>query len=198
MTKNLTIDRMRESLEARLMAEDIEDLEMINHLQSEITLAENVEQYIRIEVDKPRSKLFDRGRQRFFTHFLNEETLASTVQNQVIQSGLKKSRSRRKDKTPELIDELIGVMTFHTYEVKPGETCTLNIRFIANGEYSQPTGTLIIETTRGILSKQRVELDGKQDKVTVEYTAPNETIKVSIRAYLDDFTRGKIRLQLIA
>lgn len=54
----------------------------------------------------------------------------------------------------------------------------------------------MLRTTRGKLSWTRRELDGKNDRVEVDYTAPDETIRVSVRAYLEGFHRGKVHLHL--
>ena len=78
----------------------------------------------------------------------------------------------------------------------PGNTCELNIQFYEDGERVKPTGTLLLQAKRGKLSPTRYELDGTKDEVCITYKAPDETIRVSIRAYLEEFYRGKIHLHL--
>ena len=94
-------------------------------------------------------------------------------------------------------EKIIGTVAHHCYEMKPTATCTLSIRFIGKEKLVKPKGVLSIITERGKLSKQVVKLDGKTDVVKVEYTAPDETIKNSIRARMTGFTRGKIHLHFI-
>jgi hypothetical protein len=50
---------------------------------------------------------------------------------------------------------------------------------------------------RGRLERIEIELDGKQDVVTVGYDAPDETIRVSVRAFLEGYARGKLHLHLV-
>jgi hypothetical protein len=60
----------------------------------------------------------------------------------------------------------------------------------------RPKGDLRLTTDRGKLATTLVKLDGKQEKVTVELTTPDETIKISVRAFLDGYARGKAHLHL--
>ncbi len=88
------------------------------------------------------------------------------------------------------------VVTEHCYDLEPGGECELKINFYQGRKKVKPKGMLLLQTKRGKLSPTRYELDGSRDKVVVKYKAPDETIKVSIRAYLDGFHRGKIHLHL--
>jgi hypothetical protein len=85
---------------------------------------------------------------------------------------------------------------FPCHDVAPGATVALKISFLGEGKPLRPKGELHLTTTRGKLSPARVTLDGKHDHVTVRYTAPDETIKVSLRAFLDGYARGKAHLHL--
>jgi hypothetical protein len=85
---------------------------------------------------------------------------------------------------------------FKCHDVAPGATVPLKISFLAEGKPLRPKGELHVTTTRGKLSPSRVTLDGKHDHITVRYTAPDETIKVSLRAFLDGYARGKAHLHL--
>ena len=84
------------------------------------------------------------------------------------------------------------------YEVKAGDEGEAPAAFFDNNEKAKPKGMLRLETNRGKISPTRIELDGSKHEVTIEYTAPDETIRVSIRAFLDGFARGKVHLHLEA
>ena len=87
--------------------------------------------------------------------------------------------------------------SFPDYDVAPGATVPITISFHGkDGSARRPKGDLRLTTTRGKLSATRLKLDGKADKVTVQYAAPDETIKVSLRAFLDGYSRGKAHLHL--
>lgn len=94
--------------------------------------------------------------------------------------------------------EIATAVTQRCYDLKPGAKTKLKIAFFEKDNKASPKGTLVIEPDRGKVSPSRIELDGKKQDVTVEYTAPDETIRVSIRAYLEGFARGKIHLHLEA
>ena len=87
-------------------------------------------------------------------------------------------------------------ITESCYDVKPSSAINLTISFYEGHRVASPKGVLQLKATRGKLEPTRLELDGKQEKVRVKYTAPDETVKVSIRALLDGFRRGKIHLHL--
>ncbi len=87
-------------------------------------------------------------------------------------------------------------LTGTCHDSAPGGTVTLTVSFIRNGKPDRPKGELRLTTNRGKLSPSRLMLDGSTDHVTARFTAPDETIKVSIRAYLEGFQRGKIHLHL--
>lgn len=94
--------------------------------------------------------------------------------------------------------DLLTIITQRSYEVPAGGKAKLRIAFVDNGEKAAPKGTLVIEAARGKLSPSRIELDGKKHEVTVDYVAPDETIRVSIRASLQGYVRGKVHLYLEA
>jgi hypothetical protein len=87
-------------------------------------------------------------------------------------------------------------LTESCHDAKPGSEHTLTVSFRHRGEPVKPKGLLRLATTRGKLTPVRVELDGRQEHVKVRYAAPDETVKVTVRAFLDGFRRGKIHLHL--
>lgn len=89
-----------------------------------------------------------------------------------------------------------NVITQPCYEIEAGGQCTLAISFYHGKKLCKPKGHLYLKTNRGKLQPVRFELDGKKTKVQAQYSAPDETIKVSIRAFLEGFHRGKIHLHL--
>ena len=82
------------------------------------------------------------------------------------------------------------------YEFDAGTTVALTASFLENGKPVSPEGELVLESPRGKLRPKRIPLDGKTSKVTVDYTAPDETIKVSVRGFLRGYARGKVHLHL--
>lgn len=94
--------------------------------------------------------------------------------------------------------EIATTITQRCYDMKAGAKTKLKIAFFEGNEKASPKGTLVLEPNRGKISPSRIELDGKKSEVTVEYTAPDETIRVSIRAFLEGFARGKVHLHLEA
>jgi hypothetical protein len=98
----------------------------------------------------------------------------------------------------KLTNEMVVAFSQRCYDLKAGAKTKLTIGFLENNEKTTPKGTLVLEPTRGKVSPSRIELDGKKSEVTVEYTAPDETIRVSIRAFLVGFARGKVHLHLEA
>ncbi len=89
-----------------------------------------------------------------------------------------------------------NVLTQPCYETEAGGQCTLTLSFYRGKKLHKPKGHLHLETNRGKLQPVRFELDGKKTKVQAQYSAPDETIRVSIRAFLEGFHRGKIHLHL--
>lgn len=87
-------------------------------------------------------------------------------------------------------------ITEFCYEVEPGSECALTVSFYRDDRPVKAKGLLRLTTNRGKLSPTRVELTGNKDKVKVNFKAPDETIKISIRAFLGGFHRGKIHLHL--
>jgi hypothetical protein len=87
-------------------------------------------------------------------------------------------------------------LTEACYEDAPGAQYALAIQFYRRGRAVQPKGHLQLTANRGKLSPTRVELDGRKERVEVQYTAPDETVQVSIRAFLPGFRRGKVHLHL--
>lgn len=132
-------------------------------------IVQPIENYIVIEPDLPKSKHFNCGKRR------------------LAYSGVQK----------DISEEMVGIIAHHCYEMQPLGKCKLTIRFIQKGKPIKPKGDLVIKTERGKLSKQFVKLDGKTESVEVQYTAPDETIKNSIRARMSGFVRGKIHLHFI-
>lgn len=94
--------------------------------------------------------------------------------------------------------EVATAITQRCYELQAGGKTKLKISFRDSNEKASPKGTLVLEPDRGKISPSRIELDGKKHEVTVEYTAPDETIRVSVRAFLEGFARGKVHLHLEA
>lgn len=92
--------------------------------------------------------------------------------------------------------DLAAAVTQRCYRLEAGGSCRITVKFIDDGKEVRPKGTLVFVPERGKLKPLRVELDGKKGEVTAEYTAPDETIKVSVRAFLDGFVRGKLHLHL--
>jgi hypothetical protein len=92
---------------------------------------------------------------------------------------------------------ILKAVSHECFEIKPTATCKLTIRFVKNGKPTMPKGTLMVDTERGKLSKQIIELQGKKSIVNLSYTAPDETIKNTIRAKMEGFSRGKIHLHII-
>ena len=106
---------------------------------------------------------------------------------------LAKAISHGRDLPPEQIERF----AFPCYDVASGSTVSITISFHgAGGKMHRPKGELRLKTDRGKLSATRFTLDGKHDKVAVQLTVPDETIKVSLRAFLDGFGRGKVHLHL--
>ncbi|MFX0197877.1 MAG: hypothetical protein ACFFCW_17280 [Candidatus Hodarchaeota archaeon] len=89
-----------------------------------------------------------------------------------------------------------NVLTQPCYEMEAGGQCTLTLSFYRGKKLHKPKGHLHLETNRGKLKPVGFELDGKKEKVKVQYSAPDETIRVSVRAFLKGFHRGKIHLHL--
>lgn len=98
----------------------------------------------------------------------------------------------------DLGPDIVAALTQRCYEFEPGARTRLRIEFVDGKERVHPAGMLELSAERGKLSKTRLELTGKEKEVVVDYLAPDETIKVSIRAFLDGFARGKIHLHLEA
>ena len=94
--------------------------------------------------------------------------------------------------------EIVTALTQRCYVLRAGGKTKLKISFLENNEKASPKGTLLLETSRGKVSPSRIELDGKHHEVTVEYTAPDETVRVSVRAFIAGFTRAKAHLHLEA
>lgn len=92
--------------------------------------------------------------------------------------------------------EIATAVTQRCYDLKAGAKTKLTIAFFEDKEKASPKGTLVIEPNRGKVSPSRIELDGSKHEVTVEYTAPDETIRVSVRAFIAGFARGKVHLHL--
>lgn len=89
-----------------------------------------------------------------------------------------------------------GISAECCYEMAPGASCTVKISFHSPKSKIKPKGELLLEAKRGKLSPSRVELDGKKESIEVKYQAPDETVKVSLRAYVEGFYRGKVHLHL--
>jgi hypothetical protein len=103
-----------------------------------------------------------------------------------------KAVARGRDLPADEVERL----AFGDYDISPGSTVTITISFHGEGKMHRPKGDLRLTTDRGKLSTTRVKLDGKQEKVTVELATPDETIKTSVRAFLDGYARGKAHLHL--
>ena len=94
--------------------------------------------------------------------------------------------------------ELAVAMTQRCYVLGAGKKTKLKIAFHEGKEQVAPKGTLVIQPDRGKVSPGRIELDGSKREIVVDYTAPDETIRVSVRAMMPGFARGKIHLHLEA
>jgi hypothetical protein len=92
--------------------------------------------------------------------------------------------------------EVALAVTQRCYLLPAGGRTKLHISFMDGKERLRPKGTLVVEPKRGKVSPSRIELDGSTDHVEIDYTAPDETIRVSVRAFLAGFGRGKIHLHL--
>lgn len=92
--------------------------------------------------------------------------------------------------------ELAALMTQRCYVLPAGARTKLRVAFLDGKEKASPKGSLVLEVDRGKISPSRIELDGSKNDVVVEYTAPDETIRVSVRAFLAGFARGKVHLHL--
>lgn len=88
-------------------------------------------------------------------------------------------------------------LSWRCYDAPAGARVKLVIAFVRNGRPEKPTGLLELMTTRGKLSPLRLDLQGDRDRIEIDYHAPDETIKVSIRARLKGYQRAKIHLHLI-
>lgn len=86
-------------------------------------------------------------------------------------------------------------LTERCYLVPPGATVELEVGLRSNRGSNKVTGPIYIEANRGKLSSTRVEVKSAKP-VRVEFTAPDETVKISIRAFADGFHRGKVHLHL--
>jgi len=89
-----------------------------------------------------------------------------------------------------------GVLAFPCYDVAAASTVDVRISFHHQAAPARPKGELRLTTDRGKLAPSHLLLDGERECVDVQYTAPDETIKVSLRAFLDGYTRGKAHLHL--
>ncbi len=96
----------------------------------------------------------------------------------------------------DLPAEYFAPLGFPCYDAAPGSTITLTITFHNKDKKHRPKGLLRLRTDRGKLSDTFVKLDGKHEQIKIQYTAPDETIKVSIRAFLDGHGRGKAHFHL--
>lgn len=106
------------------------------------------------------------------------------------------NRARRVLGDHKLPREDVLIATQRCYALDPGGETKLRLDFMDGDEKVKPEGTLVIQPKRGKVSATRIELDGSKDHVEVGYTAPDETIQVSIRAFLAGFRRGKVHLHL--
>jgi hypothetical protein len=95
-----------------------------------------------------------------------------------------------------LDEPAVEALTQPCLTLSPGATTTVTVRFVQDGKPARPSGTLRLEPTRGRLERTRFELDGERESVEVGYKAPDETVRVSVRAFLDGFGRGKLHLHL--
>jgi hypothetical protein len=93
--------------------------------------------------------------------------------------------------------DLAEVFAQPCYRLAPGASCEIRVRAAGEHAESMPEGRLRLAVDRGRLERTEVELDGSQEMVAVGYTAPEETIRVSIRAFLDGHARGKAHLHLV-
>jgi hypothetical protein len=92
--------------------------------------------------------------------------------------------------------ELAVAMTQRCYVLPAGGKTKLKVAFFEGTEKASPKGTLVIEPKRGKVSPSRIELDGSKHEIVVDYTAPDETVRVSVRAMMPGFARGKVHLHL--
>ena len=92
--------------------------------------------------------------------------------------------------------EAMPTLVEQCYAVPAGETITLKLTFHRGAERTRPHGTLVLQPQRGKVRPSRIELQGTEDEIEVQYTAPDETIRVSVRAFLPGFLRGKLHLHL--
>jgi hypothetical protein len=100
-------------------------------------------------------------------------------------------RALRGRATPELAE----VFTQPCFRLAPGAHCEIHVRFAGGGE--APRGNLRLTVDRGRLERSEIELDGSQDELAIGYDAPDETIRISVRAFLDGHARGKAHLHLV-
>lgn len=191
-----SINILQEKIDAHLEGKEVDE-QFVRTLQAQQILVQKTKRYVKIEPSLKKSDRFASGEERFFSKFMSEENLQSALEDEVIKSAVVPKYSGKKADKAAATEAVIGAVSYNTYEAKPGEKCALVVRFIEDGKGIKPNGTLILKAKRGKLSKQEVVLNGRTDSVKVEYTAPDETIRVSIRAFLDHFTRGKICLQLV-
>jgi hypothetical protein len=105
---------------------------------------------------------------------------------------------RLRDYIPvyKLSPEEVAVLTHSCYQVKAGSKVALTISFLKDGKAVKPKGTLLLTTERGKLSNSVIELDGTVSQVNSELATPDETIKITVKAILDSFRRGKVHLHL--
>jgi hypothetical protein len=94
----------------------------------------------------------------------------------------------------DLAPDHFAPLGFSCYDVAPATSLTLTISF--KSKERLPKGLLRLRTDRGKLSDSFIQLDGKRKQIEIQYTAPDETIKVSIRAFLDGYGRGKAHFHL--
>jgi len=98
---------------------------------------------------------------------------------------------------PDDAAALGDVFTQPCYRLAPGAHCEIRIRARGNEARGLPAGTLRVAADRGRLERTEIALDSSQDAVTVGYDAPDETIRVSVRAFLEGHSRGKAHLHLV-
>jgi hypothetical protein len=89
------------------------------------------------------------------------------------------------------------VFTQPCYRLAPGAHREISIRARSNETGALPTGMLRVAVDRGRLERTEIALDGTQDAVTFGYDAPDETIRVSVRVFLEGHSRGKAQLHLV-
>lgn len=105
-------------------------------------------------------------------------------------------RLRPHIKMYKLKPEEVLLLTHACYELKAGSAVPLTVSFVKDGKPAKPKGVLRLTTDRGKLVPTTIELNGTQSRVSAELVTPDETIKLSVRAFVEGFRRGKVHLHL--